>query len=299
MLDAARALQDTAERTAPAAGPAPLRRAAPDQLQPRAEGEGRVAVRVARGRTRLRDLYQRGSAKILLPATAGPAFEAVVLNTAGGLTGGDRFEWRAEAAEGASLALSTQAAERVYRAQPGLEARVVTRLHAGPGATLDWLPQETILFDGGALRRRLEIDLDPSAAFTGIEPLILGRAAMGETVREAAFRDQWRLRIGGELVWADALRLVGPVADIAARPACFGGGIAAAALVHAAPGAPARLGELRALLAGHDGVEAAASALDGLLTARFVARDGRALRRALIAVLGRFRAGPLPRVWTL
>ncbi|MEE3101727.1 MAG: urease accessory protein UreD [Pseudomonadota bacterium] len=276
-----------------------MRRAAPGLAQPRAEGEGRVAVRLARGRSRLRDLYQRGSAKILLPTTEGAAFEAVLLNTAGGLTGGDRFDWRAEAAEGAALTLSTQAAERIYRAHPGEEAQVATRLTAGPGATLDWLPQETILFDGGALRRRLEIELDPTASFTGIEPLILGRAAMGETVREAAFRDRWRLRVGGELVWADALRLVGPVADIAARPACFGGGIAAATLVHAAPGAPARLAELRGLLSGHAGVEAGASALDGLVAARLVARDGRALRRALIAVLSRFRAGPPPRVWTM
>lgn len=295
MLDAARALPDPSAPTVPA----PLRRAMAGEAQPRAEGEGHVAVRIARGRSRLRDLYQRGSAKILVPDVPGDGFEAVLLNTAGGLTGGDRFQWTAEAAEGAALTLSTQAAERIYRAHPGTEAQVATRLTAGPGATLDWLPQETILFDGGALRRRLEIDIDPSASFTGIEPLILGRAAMGETVRDAALRDQWRLRIGAELVWADALRLVGPVADIAARAACLRGGIAAATLVHAAPGAPGRLAELRALLEGHEGVEAAASALDHLLTARFVARDGRALRRALIAVLGRFRAGPMPRVWTM
>jgi urease accessory protein len=272
--------------------------AADRPAQPRAVGAAAIRVARRRGADRVAGLRQQGSAKCMIPRGAGRP-EAVFLNTAGGLTGGDRFEWGAEVEAGAGLTVATQTAERVYRAQPGETAEVTTRLRLGAGAALDWLAQETILFDGGALTRRLEIDMAGDAVFTGVEPLVLGRAAMGETVREARFRDAWRLRRDGRLIWADALRLVGPVAEVAGRPAALGGGIAAATLVHAAPGAAARLEALRGLLVGHEGVEAGASAFEDLIVGRLVARDGRALRRALVAALTGLRGGPPPRVWMM
>ena len=268
--------------------------------QPRAEGEGRVAAKLRDGRSRLADLYHRGSAKCLLPDVGG-AVHAVLLNTAGGLTGGDRFDWSVAARDGAGITATTQAAERIYRAQPGETAQVRTRLSVAPGGRLDWLPQETILFDGGALDRRLEIDLAPDAEFLGVEPLILGRAAMGETVRQARFRDAWRLRIDGRLVWADGLRLLGPVEEIAARPATFGGGRACATAVRAGPGSEAALGSARNLLGDLSGEAAlgAASRIGGVTLARILARDGQALRAMLVPLLELWRGGPLPRVWTM
>lgn len=260
--------------------------------QPRAEGEGRIAVAPGRGGTRLARLHQRGSAKILCPRHEGPGFEAVLLNTAGGLAGGDRFKWAAEAGAGARLTLATQAAERAYRAQPSETAMVETRLALEAGARIDWLPQETILFDGAALARRLEVDMAPDATLLAVEPVVFGRTAMGETVRRAAFADRWRIRRGGALLHAEALRLEGPVADILARPAVLGGGAAMATVLLVAPDAEARLEAVRA--AG-----AAASAWDGRLVARFAAADGAALRRALIPVLMVLRGAALPRVWTI
>ncbi|MEO0679589.1 MAG: urease accessory protein UreD [Pseudomonadota bacterium] len=270
----------------------PPRSFAPDAVsaQPRAQGEAKVRL----GAGGLRGLRQQGSAKCFLPRVEG-APVAVLLNTAGGLTGGDRFAYAAEAEAGAFLTVTTQAAERVYRAQPGEVAEVRAQVTLGAGARLDWLPQETILFDGGALDRRLEIDMAEDARFLGVEPLTLGRAAMGETVTDARFRDAWRLRRGGRLVWADGLRLLGDAAAIAAGPATFAGARAAATVVYAAPDAEDRLGGFRACLTGR----AAASALDGLLIARFLGEDGFALRRALAPALEHLRGAPLPRVWTM
>ena len=273
--------------------------------QPRAEGEGRVSSKLRGGRSRLDGLFQRASAKCLLPTVyEGTALDAVLLNTAGGLTGGDRFDWAAEAGAGSHLAVTTQTAERVYRAQPHeAPAQVRARLRAGPGATLEWLPQETILFDGGALDRRLEIDLAPDAAFIGVEPLILGRAAMGETVREARFRDAWRLRVDGRLVWADGLRLEGRVDEITARAASFGGRLCAATAIVAGPGAEAAFVSARNLLPRHQepGAPAlgAASRVNGIAAVRILARDGRALRGMLAPLLELWRGGPLPRPWTM
>jgi urease accessory protein len=270
--------------------------AAPLPRQPRALGAARVTARLREGRSVLGALAERGSAKVRLPRTDGPPLEAVLLNTAGGVTGGDRFDWRAEAGPGARLVLANQTAERAYRAQPGTTGRIATRLTLGAGATLEWLAQETILFDGCAFDRRLEVEMAADARLLLVESLVFGREAMGETVRAAAVHDSQRIVRDGRLIYADAFRAAGPVADILSRPAALGGARACATLLYAAPDAADRLDDVRA---GLDGAQAGASYFDGMISARIVAADGQALRRRLTAFLRGFRGIPLPRVWEM
>ena len=68
------------------------------------------------GRTRIGRLYQEGAAKIRMPRTSADPLEAVLINTAGGLTGGDRLDWAVDVGDGASATVTTQACEKVYRA---------------------------------------------------------------------------------------------------------------------------------------------------------------------------------------
>ncbi|HEU0222436.1 MAG TPA: urease accessory protein UreD [Paracoccaceae bacterium] len=263
--------------------------------QPRAEGTASIRARAGPGGTRLIALHQAGCARILLPEPRRPELEAVLVNTAGGLTGGDRLAWEAEAGPGARLVLASQAAERAYRAQPGETARLDIRLTLGARARIDWLAQDTILFDRSSLRRSLTVDMAADATLLAVEPVILGRAAMGETVEMASFRDCWRVTRGGRLVFADALRLEGRVAEIAAAAPILAGARAFASLLYIAPDAPDRLDEARAALGSQGG----ASARDGLLLMRLVAPDGLALRRRIIETLARLLGRPLPRVWQL
>jgi urease accessory protein len=271
---------------------------APTELQ-RARGRAEIAVSLRRGAIRLDRLYQEGCAKAILPRTHGPVPEVVLINTAGGVTGGDRIDWRLAVGPGAALVATTQAAERVYRSTGG-PAQVTTRLELGAGARLDWLPQETILFEAGRLERRLEVEMAEDASLTALEALVLGRAAMGETVATGGFSDQWRIRRAGRLVHAEALRASGDLAAATAGAATLGGARALATLVHLAPGAEARLDEVRRRLAdtGTGAVTAAASAKPGLLVVRFLAPGAQALRAALIRFLMGFRAAALPRVWS-
>lgn len=164
-----------------------------------------VGVHATSGASRLSDLRQQGSLRALFPRGTGPAVEAVLLNTAGGLTGGDVMSVAAHAAPGTRLRLSTQAAERIYRAIEGTQARAEVRLQAEGDGRIDWLPQETILFDGARLDRRLLADLAPEATCLLVEPLVFGRLAHGEEVRTGRLRDRWEVRRGGRLVFADAL----------------------------------------------------------------------------------------------
>ena len=170
-----------------------------------------------------------------------------MLNTAGGLTGGDYYRTEAAAGEGAALTLTTQACERLYRAVDGT-ARVETELRAGPGAMLHWLPQETILFDGGRLNRTLSVDLAGDAVFLGVEALMLGRAASGETVTMGAFHDSWRIRRDGRLIFADEARMQDDIDATSQGPAVMAGHKAVATVVLAAPGAQDRLAEAREAL---------------------------------------------------
>lgn len=274
----------------PTMAPAP---AAP--RQPRAQGRVEIGVRAQTGTTRLAHLYQQGSARCLMPqGEAAPT--AVLINTAGGITGGDRFAWQAEAGAGAHLVLATQTAERAYRAQPGETGRVETALTLGPGARLEWLAQETILFDGASLARRLTVEMAADARLLIVEPLVLGRAAMGETVARARFTDRWEIRRDGRLIRAEATRLCGPVAEIATRPAVLAGLRAVATILYAGPDAEQKLGIARALLPTDC---AGASLLRGTLSIRLAAPDGARLRSALRRFLTGFRDHPLPRVWTM
>jgi urease accessory protein len=267
----------------------------------RAQGAGRIAVKAEDGATRLARLYQDGCGKIRLPTDhAARGLEAVLINTSGGLTGGDRMSWRADAGAGASLTLTTQACEKVYRARDG-RAEVAVSLHAGAGARLDWLPQETILFDGAALARTLEAELAEGARLLVVEAVVLGRTAMGETVRQGTLRDRWRIRREGRLVFADDLRFEGAVAGVAALAPTLAGGKAFASLLLVADEAERWLAPVRAAIgAPSAGTAGGASAFDGKLFARIVAPDGLSLRRALLPAIAALREGePCPRVWRL
>lgn len=267
---------------------------ASERLQ-RARGAARIAVGGDGGVTRLQRLFQDGCAKIRLPHDSrAVGLEAVMINTSGGLTGGDRLSWSADAGPGATLTLTTQACEKLYRASGG-QAEVRTRLAAGAGATIEWLPQETIFFDQARLDRRLEVDLAQDARLLAVEAMVLGRTAMNERVCRGDLRDRWRVRRGERLVFADEVRLGGDVEGRRAHCATFAGGCAFATILLVADDAERLLPAVRDAL----GPSGGASAFDGKLTARVVARNGLELRRTLIPALEVLRGAPLPRVWRI
>lgn len=263
----------------------------------RARGAAMLKARAAAGRTRIADLSMSGCAKLLFPRPRGNALDAVLLNASGGVTGGDRLSLDVRAGAGAGVGLTTQAAERIYRA-PDTDApgRVETRHVLESGATLHWLPQETILFDGAALDRRLRIDMAGDARLVACEVLVFGRAAMGERVRALRLRDRVDLRRDGRLVFADRLRLEGDADAALARAGVADGAGAMASVILAAPGAGARIDALRALLPAAGG----ASAIDpDVVFLRLLGADGFALRAALIPLLERLTETDLPRPWML
>ena len=267
----------------------------------RVDGGARIGFRVADGETRLGELWQHDPMRVLLPRPVDDLLpHAVLLNTSGGLVGGDAVAVQVSLGDGARALVTSQAAEKVYRSA-GADSRIDNHLVVGDDAWLEWLPNETILFDGCRLRRHMRIDLAPAARILAGEITVFGRLARGEQVTHGFLHDGWALHRGDRLIWADALRLDGDIAATIGDPHGFGGARAVGVLVFAGSEAPDMLEPVRALIGAETG--SAASVLGDILLVRFVMDDPRRLRRLFGGIWTTLRAAiaklpaELPRLW--
>ena len=260
----------------------------------RARGAVRFDVSRLDGVTRRRELHEAGSLRVRFPSPEDEGLSAVLVNTAGGIAGGDRFDIDIASGDAARLTVTTAAAEKIYRAE-GPAAELNVTLKAEGRSHLSWLPQETILFDRARIHRRFEIDLSEDASLLLCEIVVFGRVAMGERLREGEFLDRWRLRRGGRLVFAENIRLDGDIGGKLARPAVAKGGVAiGTALV--VPGDEALVERIREKSEAFGG-EVGISAWNGFAMARFCAQDAARLRADMMAVLGCALGSALPRLW--
>ncbi|MGV2105288.1 urease accessory protein UreD [Agrobacterium vitis] len=266
----------------------------------RAKGSGRLDTKLFQGRSRLETFFQEGCAKIRIPESFDGRMEAVLINSSGGLTGGDQLDWAFTAGDGTHLTLTTQACEKIYKAAADT-ASISSRITVGEGAAVHWLPQESILFDQASLTRRLEVDLHETAEFLSVEAILLGRKAMGESMRHGLVRDRWRIRRSGRLIHAEDLALTGAIADLTAEKAVLGGRVAFATLLYTGRQAEAHMAALQRLTDRPSGLgDVGISLWNNKLVARFISSDGFSLRKLLVPVISALRDGAsVPKVWTL
>jgi urease accessory protein len=260
----------------------------------RAIGRIAFAVQAKAGVTRRARVREEGSLRVRFPGPASAELEAVIVNTAGGVAGGDRFALDVTVEPGARLVVTTAAAEKVYRTlEP--DATIDVKLAVGATSSLAWLPRETILFNRARLRRTINIDLAEDARLLLAEAIVFGRSGMGETVDDAGEFDRWHLHRGGRLIHAEAMRLDGAVAAKLAQPAVANGGVAVATVL-IVPADEAAAAGIRAL-DDHFHGEVGVSAWNGFAVVRLCAADGAALRHDLVAVLTAVHDRSLPRLW--
>lgn len=265
----------------------------------RVSARGELGVLRVAGRTRIDRLYQEGAAKIRMPRGEHDPLEAVLINTAGGLTGGDRLDWSVAVGADASAVVTTQTCEKIYRAASGFAA-IGCRMTVGAGGRLAWLPQETIVFAGSAFRRRIEVDLADDAEALIVEATVFGRRAMGEAVTQARFADRWRIRRGGRLIHAEDFA-VGPDAGRQLSvPAALGDATCHATVLVLCSEAEQLLDQARAIIGAAGSASAWEVAGSGKLLARLVAEDSYVLRKHLVPLIELLngRAG-LPKIWSI
>lgn len=269
-------------------------------------GAAEVAFVHRDGATRLAHLHQRDPLRVLFPRPDDPSTPVAVLaTTSGGLVGGDRLAIKAMVGDAGSALFTTQSAEKIYRST-GRDCRVDVGLFVGPGAWMEWLPHETIVFNKARLRRSTVADVAAGGRLMAIEAVVFGRIARGERLTQGLVRDEWKIRRGGRLVWADALHLDDDLAWIGASPAGLDGAVGLATFVYVADDAAEHLNLTRALMPANDGngLKVGATVVNGVLVARWLARDALAMRTSIGVFWEAFRrrvggrAGGLPRVWS-
>jgi urease accessory protein len=275
------------------------------QSHQRVDGEARIAFRSGpHHRTVLADLYQRAPCRVLFPTTeADEPTQSVLLTTSGGLTGGDRTRIAVTVGADAQATVTTQAAEKIYRALPALgDAVVEVAMRVDDGAWAEWLAQETIVFDGSRLRRLFSAEVASHGRLLAVESIVFGRTAMGESFDTGMLHDAWRIRRGGKLIWADALHLDGNVESLRMAPFGFGTSVACSTVLYVGGDARQQLDEVRRLLSPSSLVHGA-TLLDGIVLARIMAEDAVELRATVMKLIAGIRRSAaslparLPRVW--
>jgi urease accessory protein len=269
----------------------------------RADGCCRIVLSGSENGTQIEDVFERSPIRVMFPRSGHCTVEeAVLINTAGGVAGGDRLECSIAALPGASIAVTSQAAEKVYRALDN-PARVATRLKASESTRLAWLPQETIVFDRARLHRTTEIELFSGAELLALEWLVLGRAAHGEIVVGGNITDSWRVRKDGRLIWADSFRITDETFAHLNRKALLSNCIAIATLIYFGLDLDKRLDFLREIIPSL-GSNCAATLVGGLIVVRFAAEESSDLKLALPSFLQQFGpelgCGPfrVPKMWS-
>lgn len=269
----------------------------------RAEGSCRIVASGSEDGTRIVDVFQHSPFRIMFPRIGGDAVEeAVIVNTAGGVAGGDQLELSVTALARASITVTSQAAEKVYRAlkEP---AHIATKLKACDSAKLAWLPRETIVFNWGRLNRKTEIELSSGAELLALDWLVLGRAAHGEEMVGGLIADSWRVKKDGRLIWADTVRATDEIFSQLHRSALLSNCKAIATLIYFGPYIDTRLEFLRDM-APFPNCHRAATSVGGLIIVRLAARVSFDLSSALRSLLQQFSQelglGPfrVPKIWS-
>lgn len=258
-------------------------------------GGAAVSFNADAGTSRIASLAEYGGYRLKFPASLGGAVEAAMVNTGGGVAGGDRVRFEVAAGADSRVTIATATAERVYRSH-GQVSDFDVRLSADRSATLAWLPQATILCNGARIRRRFEIELAVEARFLMAETTIFGREASGEVMGEGLLHDVWRVRRGGQLVFAEATRLDGDIASLLARPAVADGIRGMTLLLCVAPAIEEKRAALRDALADCDAL-AGVSAWNGLLVMRALDSRLEALQSVLRRAIDALQICSIPQVW--
>lgn len=267
--------------------------------------DGALILRFAAqgGATGLADLYQSDPCRALLPSPdPGEPLTAVLITTAGGLTGGDKVKLSVTVEAGAAALCTPQAAEKIYRSPDDSAAALDLSLDIAADAALEWLPQEMILFDGARLERRIAVSLKADSRLLAGDITVFGRIARGERFAAGSLFDRWQVRRDGRLVWTDATRLGGDTTALLDHPAGFAGAAAQAVILYQGPDAAGARDRLRAIEDHEAGCEWGATVIDGLLLVRLLDTDAARLRRQFARLWSALRPGlnlrpAMPRLW--
>ena len=275
---------------------------------PRTDGwQARLALGFARRGNRSVLVRNAHSGPLVVQKTLHPegpeVCQAIVVHPPGGVAGGDELTLCVDIGSRAFAQLTTPGAAKWYRST-GAIARQTYTARIADGARLEWLPQETIVFDGARGQLQTTIALQGDAVYIGWDIVCLGRIASGERFTSGWYRQCFELVRDGALVWTERT-IVHPGDALMSSPIGLNGAPMFGTLVAAAPKiADDVVAECRRI-AGNagDGIECAVTRMPGVLVARCRGHSAEILRRSFIALWSVLRPAlcerkaMLPRIW--
>jgi len=227
---------------------------------------------------------------------------AIVLHPPAGIAGGDQLDIRIEAAESAHALLTTPGAGKWYRSG-GAQSSQQVHLKVGAGATVEWLPQESIVFSGALAGMRTTVDLEQGACFTGVETICFGRRASGETFDRGSLRLATDIRAGGRLLWRERGVIDGGSALMDSPIGLAGFSVCSTVLAAGVELAPETLAACRAAGSWEAGARWGVSLLPQLLVGRYLGHSAEAAREWFVALWQQLRPtiggreAVVPRIW--
>lgn len=252
------------------------------------------------GTTRLMENTHVGPLRVqkALYPEGGAVCHAIIVHPPGGVVGGDQLSIAASVGAGAHACLTTPGAAKWYKANGKLSRQDVV-LDVGPGASLEWLPQETIFFDNAQVALRQDITLAADANYLGCEILCMGRRASGESFNGGKITQRSQIRRSGQLIWWEQGALLG---GQSASPLILDGHTVCATLI-AVGKAPAAsvLADIRAEFDAS--IRFGITHTKGVLVARHLGDDSELARRIMLTVWRHLRphlfgrAAVTPRIW--
>ncbi len=261
----------------------------------RSQGEIRASYISNKGNTHVEDLFQSGCLKLMMPPGYDQHLDAIALNTAGGLTGGDHLSYKINVGAGSRVRVASQTAERLYRSSAGCAKSELSFCVLG-GATLHWLPQETIIFDRSRFARNFNVHVEKDAHFFIVELMAFGRKAMGEEVEAGFFHDRWRIFRDQRLCFADDLRIDN--FSSVHNPAGLDHYSSCASLLYVAPNVEDHARSIHNYLCQAK-IKSGVSGWNSLVYARLLSHDIGELRRVVMEIYHQLTQNLPPVVWKL
>jgi urease accessory protein len=229
----------------------------------------------------------------------GPVCHVYLLHPPGGVVGGDRLEIDVDAAAQSQVLVTTPGATKFYRSASAVASQQV-RLRVGAGASLEWFPQENILFSGADVSLRTEVELASDARLALWEIHCLGRPVIDESFERGRLDSRLTIRRDGRPLLMERLRIAG--LEGMRRSQLAGHPVTATLLLNGA--GDADRDAARALLPwqadGYTGV----TRIDDMLLVRYLGRSTEQARDLFAAVWARLRpsllgvAATMPRIWS-
>ena len=260
------------------------------------KSKGRLEIKIKN--QNLQKLYQQGSLKALMPDFHENLKQLMLINTAGGITSGDEYNYEFEI-DNSNLCISTQAAEKIYSGFDN-PANLKIKLNLSNNSSVFWLPKELILFNNCNLKRKINFNLSKDSNLILCENIIFGRTSMKEIFEKGYFSDFWNIYIDDKLIHTEAINTNSFEKKNLNSFSTLNNNSAIATIIIVGKKFLNNINSLSETLTNNENTTSNYSMWDNKLIVRLLSKDSYNLKFAIDKILSYFFEGSkIPKIWNI